>query len=381
MQPPHHEPGRTAFTLIELLVVIAILALLMAILLPSLESARRQAKQATCLTRVRNIATSSQVYSAEDPQGWAIPVHPLQYLQDPTDPTYIGAYEWGGKSGIGRQDYVGAYSGTILGSKYGTAAGFGPATRPLNRLLYPGGFAQHFDLARRQLVNRRGAEADTKIELDFFRCPSDDGPPRAAHCPDWLANAERSSYDHFGTSFAANLFMVWCGASCQLDEGFGGGEFGSNSPYLRPFSRIATPARTLYYEENVGRWAWACKREWCSGQQGNGLQLTGVDPGITKELRGWHGKAWTYNRSFVDGHAEYQRIYVEGSEDNDGYALHYRSENVFNSREDTLSYACVAVRGDGWQKDTLPSPLIRTGLFWPEGTPRPSYEDCVEGDN
>src|SRR3990172_3718198 len=92
---------RRAFPLIELLVVIAIIALLIAILLPSLEAARRQAKQSTCLSRIKNIGTSSRVYETDDPQGWGIPVHPLQYQQDPQNPTHIGAYEWGGKSGIG----------------------------------------------------------------------------------------------------------------------------------------------------------------------------------------------------------------------------------------------------------------------------------------
>src|SRR3990170_3929023 len=117
---------RGGFTLIELLVVIAIIALLIAILLPSLEAARRQAKQNTCLSRIKNIGTSSRVYEADDPQGWGIPVHPGQ---------------------------------------------------------------------------------DTQPELDLFQCPGDDGPPRAGHCPDWVANSERSSYDHFGTSYAANVYM------------------------------------------------------------------------------------------------------------------------------------------------------------------------------
>ena len=39
-------------------------------------------------------------------------------------------------------------------------------------------------------------------------------------------------------------------------------------------------------------------------------------------------------------------------------------------------YRCIIVRGDGWQKDTLPAELIGTGVLAPGGG-RPSYEGCV----
>ena len=207
-------PASFAFTLIELLVVVAIIALLIALLLPSLAAARRQAKQAACLAHIRNVATTSRVYAAEDPQGWGIPVHPLQYAQSRDDPTYIGAYEWGGKSGIGRPHFVTEYAGSAVGSKYGTAAGFGPATRPMNSLLYSGGFTDHGRVAQYEGMppdlrfDRLAAMVDTELDLGLFRCPADDGPPRGAHCTNWVANAGRSSYDHFGNSYAANIFMV-----------------------------------------------------------------------------------------------------------------------------------------------------------------------------
>lgn len=371
-QQPLSPRTPPAFTLIELLVVVAIIALLIAILLPSLDSARRQAKQSVCLSNLKGIATSARVYESDDPNGWGIPTHPLQFWQDPNSPTYIGAYEWGGKSGIGWDDYAGPKH--AINSKYGTKAGFGPATRPLNEILYKGGFKDHL----KPTFNRPGAEADAKLDMGLLRCPADDGPPRAGHCAHWLEQTERSSFDHFGNSYAANLFMV--------STGVPGAVMKTNSPYLRPITRVPNPARTLYFEENIGRWAWSARREVCPG---TGV-APGIDPGPTKQMRGWHGRDWTYNRAFVDTHVERQRIYIEGTEDSQGYAQHYRKETMDAPvfwrdcdagsggiiADETSPGFCIVVRGDGWQKDTLPAEPLCTELL-SQFTGRPSYENCV----
>ena len=371
---------RAAFTLIELLVVIAIIAMLIAILMPSLSAARMQAKQTVCLTNLKGIASAASVYSAEDPNGWSVPVHPLLYAQDPEDPTYLGTYEWGGKSGIGREAFVPGAGGefAFLTSRYGTKAGFGPATRPLNNVLYPGGFVDYLNTDTG--FDRDGGTRDSQLELDLFRCPSDDGPPRSAHCEAWTKQPGRLSYDHFGTSYAANTFMVNCG-----------GCIASNSPFLRPMSRVPTPARTVWFEENIGRFAWAARRSNCDDILGE--NIASLDLGPTKSLRGWHGKDWTYSRAFLDSHAEIQKVYIEGTEDQKGYALHYVNEQLeyypplywcSNSKggggsyrtDLRFAYSCVTVRGPGWQKDTLPAPMIHTGLAYPDNK-RGEFCGCI----
>jgi len=54
--------SRRAFTLIELLVVIAIIAILAAILFPVFAQAREKARQAGCISNLKQIGTSSMLY-------------------------------------------------------------------------------------------------------------------------------------------------------------------------------------------------------------------------------------------------------------------------------------------------------------------------------
>ena len=55
-----------AFTLIELLAVIAILVILMALMLPTLASARDQARKTACLSNLRQIGIAIQAYASDN---------------------------------------------------------------------------------------------------------------------------------------------------------------------------------------------------------------------------------------------------------------------------------------------------------------------------
>ena len=135
----------------------------------------------------------------------------------------------------------------------------------------------------------------------------------------------------------------------------GGGTMRSNSPYLHRISEILNPARTLAYQENNGRYAWAAAPDPCDFLDG-----------IPGNVRGWHGQDWSFNAAFVDGHAD--TVYMRG----------YRTELVF-PRDWSLqnSYRCIIIRGDSWQIDTLPAPPVGTLLWWSGGGGRPSWEGCI----
>ena len=114
----------------------------------------------------------------------------------------------------------------------------------------------------------------------------------------------------------------------------------SNSPALRPLSRIPNPSNTLYYEENVGRYTFL---------------FDPVDPSCDTPaegvVHGWHGRDWMFNVAFSDAHASMIKM--------KGYQNPQLSEYPW---QDYYHWHCVIIRGPGYQRDTLPSPPVVTDI-------------------
>jgi prepilin-type N-terminal cleavage/methylation domain-containing protein/prepilin-type processing-associated H-X9-DG protein len=77
--PIHSRCARRAFTLVELLVVIAVVAILSAMLVPALSRAKRMARQAGCLSNLRQVGLAATLFMADNDgeffhhhEGWVL---------------------------------------------------------------------------------------------------------------------------------------------------------------------------------------------------------------------------------------------------------------------------------------------------------------------
>lgn len=366
---PRSKRNLRGFTLVELLVVIAIIALLISILLPSLATAREQAKKGKCLANLRDQMAAGFAYAAEDEGERLIGVH-ARFMEAPTGAgpfgrgRYISASRraYGGKSGQHSYREIGP-DGSPLGpdpvtghGRYSTGNGMGPETRPMNKYIYSGGFAKRGD-------DLADLTKDENIALEVFKCPSDvgyepgldggEGGKGLYMSQDLYHREDISFYDAMGSSYATDSMFV----------GRPGDPMWQVGPWLRPYSQIPRAQQTIMIKETKGFYS-AYWRNF-------------VHVGATEDRysMGNHRTLREHNVAFVDGHATAVHYEVRSDVTNLDWDLarviHSGNFQIRGSRLEWYNYrrgtpddeAFDALKhliysGPGWKEHCLPAPIF-----------------------
>lgn len=326
--------GRQALTIVELIVSIVTITIAATVALSAVGDLRRGSKELRCLHNLGRIASATAIYSAADSNEQSIPVH--SEFENGNFPPF-GEIEWGGKSGNFEYADIAQHI-----PRWGTAVGRGPGTRPLNKIIYKQGFP---DFRNTPGMDNENWIADSLLDLDVFRCPSDIGYTGRHYS--LFRELGQPSYNQYGNSYAANQLWV---AVFDRNRFI----YASASPFMRPASGIPSPSRTLLYQENVLLYGWVPY----PFRESPGLQESSVTADLNDDphIAGWHGTPFTGNAIFADGHAARIRI--------DGHILPHPDIETYPSiapwDDFPINPGNALIRGADWQKDTLPLPLITT---------------------
>ena len=250
-----------AFTLIELLVVVAIIDLLISVLLPSLKTAREQAKTVTCVANLKQIGNAAVAYLENEKDRF-----PFGWDARPGNPRIQGARTWafGGKRGRGGGDLW-----------WYERADYYPSERALNRYVYNTTKFNHY------------------ADLAVYKCPSDGGIRLNADPAS--PPSQQTGYDGLGTSYQSNSswrYYADAAGGTTPGEGYSGTELTKRVNFLSNniirIMRRHTPSRYIIVYEDPADWA---------------LNTSDSFP-VNYKVVGWHGKADFHSAGFLDGHAE-----------------------------------------------------------------------------
>lgn len=313
-----------ALTLIELCAGIVALAGLLAAVVPALRSARNADLTAQCRENLGRIQQAALVYAAEDPGEQMIPIG----IGDTTTEIYPSYYDYGGKSGWWKTNVLTAYQSPFAGT---FPYRMGPNDRPLNRIMFKAPFPPP------PIVSSRAGPAedysfDMRWDVEVYDCPADAGFS-GMHHKGWK-DSQLSSYDAYGTSYAATAVLV--------GSPFSGAPLSSNSIYLRPASAIPVPAETVSYLENAGHFAMLANNP-ALGQTGGCWPR----PEGNMVAHGWHGEDFHFNVAFADGGVAWREIRGFG-------------RNPAAGCFPGGTCDCIRVRAPGWRMDTLPVAITPT---------------------